>query len=63
MAAETNTAKFLVISALIYLAVLGATGELHLSSRALVFFAMLWLVQATAELWQWWRRSNVTDLD
>jgi hypothetical protein len=59
MAAGTKTAKFLVVSALLYLAVLGVTGELHLSSRAFVFFSILWLVQATAELWQWWRHSDV----
>jgi hypothetical protein len=59
MAAGTKTAKFLVVSALIYLAVLGVTGELHPSSRAFAFFSLLWLVQATADLWQWRRRPHV----
>jgi hypothetical protein len=51
MDARNKAAKFVVLSALIYLAVLGITGELHLSSRAFAFFAILWLVQATASVW------------
>ena len=51
MNVRDNPGRFLVLSALIYLAVLGVTGELHLSSKALLFFAILWLVQATATLW------------
>jgi hypothetical protein len=58
MKARSKTGKFLLLSALIYLAVLGITGELHLSSRAFAFFATLWLVQATASLWQAWRHPQ-----
>jgi hypothetical protein len=58
MNAPNGTGKFLVVSALIYLAVLGLTGELHLSSRAFAFFATLWLVQASASLWHVWRHPQ-----
>jgi hypothetical protein len=51
MNVRNKAGKFIVLSALIYLAVLGVTGELHLSSKAFAFFATLWLVQATASLW------------
>jgi hypothetical protein len=43
--------------ALGYVAVLAATGELHPSSNALRFFAILWSVQAAGELWQARRRA------
>jgi hypothetical protein len=56
--ARHKAGKFVVLSALVYLAVLGATGELHLSSRAFVFFAILWLAQATASLWRAWRHPQ-----
>jgi hypothetical protein len=58
MDARNKAGKFVVLSALIYLAVLGVTGELHLSSRALRFFAILWLVQASHALWQAWRHPQ-----
>ena len=60
MNAWNKTEKTLVISALFYLVVLGVTGELHLSSRAFVFFSILWLVQATTALWQAWRHHPQT---
>jgi hypothetical protein len=53
-----KTGTFLVVSALIYLAVLGVTGELRLSSRALAFFSILWVVQVMGALWQSWRHSQ-----
>lgn len=53
-----ETGTFLVLSALIYSIVLGVTGELHASSRALAFFSTLWVVQAAATLWHAWRRSR-----
>jgi hypothetical protein len=58
MNAREETWQFLVLSALIYLVVLGVTGELHASSRALVFFSALWLVQAGTTLWHAWRRAR-----
>jgi hypothetical protein len=58
MNAWKKTAKPLVLSALFYLVVLGVTGELHRSSRAFVFFSLLWLVQATASLWHAWRHPQ-----
>jgi hypothetical protein len=58
MNARQTTGKFLVLSALLYLVVLAVTGELHVSSRALAFFATLWLVQAVAALWQAWRHPK-----
>jgi hypothetical protein len=58
MNAWKKTGKFLVLSAMFYSVILGITGELHLSSRALAFFASLWLVQAAAALWQAWRHPQ-----
>ena len=52
MSAWNKAGKELAFSALFYLVVLRVTGELHLSSKALQFFAMLWLVQAVAALWR-----------
>ncbi len=46
------------LAALVYLAILGATGELHRSSDAFVFFSALWSVQAAGELWRAWRRTR-----
>jgi hypothetical protein len=58
MNAWKKTGKFLVLSAMSYLVVLGVTGELHVSSRALAFFSTLWFVQAAAALWQAWRHPQ-----
>jgi hypothetical protein len=44
--------------ALVYLAVLVVSGELHPSSKAFVFFAIVWSVQAAGEMWQAWRRTR-----
>jgi hypothetical protein len=48
------------LSALGYVAVLAATGELHPSSNALRFFCILWSVQMAGEVWQAWRRTRNT---
>jgi hypothetical protein len=58
MNAWAKSGKFVVLSALAYLVVLGVTGELHVSSKAFAFFAMFWVVQAGASLWQAWRLSR-----
>ena len=58
MIARQRTVMHLGVSAVIYVAVLAATGELHLSSNALRFFASLWSVQTAGELWQVWRRAR-----
>lgn len=53
-----KTGMGIVLSALIYLAVLGVSGEFHLSSRAFKFFAITWLVQSTIMLLQAWGHSR-----
>ena len=58
MDARNKAAKFIVLSGLAYLAVLAVAGELRLSSRALKFFAILWLVQASTALWRAWRHPQ-----
>jgi hypothetical protein len=58
MNARNKTGQFVVLSALIYLAVLGVTGELRLSSKAFAFCATLWLVQTAASLWHAWRHPQ-----
>ncbi|MDB4914518.1 MAG: hypothetical protein JWM95_2162 [Gemmatimonadetes bacterium] len=47
-----ETGMPLLVGALLYLIVLRVTGELHRSSKALEFFAMLWVVQAIMALLQ-----------
>jgi len=48
----------ILATATIYLIVLRVTGELHLSSNALQFFSILWIVQATMTLGQAWLRRR-----
>lgn len=44
--------KFVIASGAVYLAILFATGELRRSSKALVFFLIVWLIQSVAALWR-----------
>ena len=60
MNAFKETWTVLAGTALFYVLVLGVAGELHRSSRALEFFATLWVVQAAATLWRAWRRSRTS---
>ena len=60
MNVRRETGTVLVLSAAVYGLVLDVTGELHRSSRALEFFATLWVVQAAATLWRAWRRSRTS---
>ena len=53
-----KTLRDLVVSALLLLVILRVTGELHLSSPALEFFAVLWVAQAVMALVQGWRRPR-----
>jgi hypothetical protein len=54
MSAWKATGMPILASALIYLIILRATGELHASSNALQFFLSLWIVQSTMTLGQAW---------
>ena len=58
MTALERTGMRVGLFALIYLAVLAITGELHPSSNAFVSFAILWSVQAAGDLWQARRRTR-----
>ncbi len=53
-----KTGRDLVVSALFFVVILRVTGELHPSSPALEFFAILWVVQAVMALLQGWRRPQ-----
>ena len=53
-----KTGRDLAVSALLLLVILRVTGELNLSSPALEFFGILWLVQALMALLQGWRRPQ-----
>lgn len=53
-----KTGAAVVLTAVLYLAVLYFTGEFHLASSAFKFFAILWLVQSMMMLLQAWGHSQ-----
>jgi hypothetical protein len=58
MTALERTSMRVGLSALVYLTVLAISGELHPSSKAFVFFAILWSVQAAGDVWRAWHRTR-----
>jgi hypothetical protein len=48
----------LLASALFIVILLRVTGELHLSSKALEFFALYWVAQATMTIGSAWRKRR-----
>lgn len=61
MNARIKAGRFVLLSALAYLALLAVTGELHRSSRALRFFALVWFAQAVLALWRAWHQPTLSD--